>query len=261
MSTSCSRCGEDTSGTFCSHCGAALKGAICPSCDGALTPGAQFCHHCGASMPGAGGTTGANRVPWIVTGVALVAVIALVLFQASRASTDAAPGEGGAMGGGVPLAGNAPFAGGGMPSVGDISRMSPQEQADRLFNRVMRYASEGKGDSAAIFAPMAIQAFEMLAPLDVHQHYDLGLVASVSGDLVRAKGEADSILKQNPNDLLGLALAIRVAEASRNSAARGDFEKRLIAAEPAERKTGRQEYQDHGFDIDAALKDARSRKP
>jgi hypothetical protein len=212
-------------------------------------------------MPGAASAGGTSRVPWIVTGVALLAVIALVLFQASRASTAAAPGEEASMGGGVPLAANAPFAGGGMPSVGDISRMSPQEQADRLFNRVMRYASEGKGDSAAIFAPMAMQALEMLAPLNVHQRYDLGLVASVAGDLVRAKLEADSILKKNPNDLLGLTLAIRVAEASGNSAARGDFEKRLIAAEPAERKTARQEYQDHGFDIDAALKEARSRKP
>jgi len=206
-----------------------------------------------AGVASGGGTS--NRVPWIVTGVALVAVIALVLFQASRAATDAAPGTGSAMGGG------APPAAAGMPSEADISRMSPQEQADRLFNRVMRDASEGKSDSVAMFAPMAIQALEALAPLDAHQHFDLGLVAAVSGNLARAKVEADSILKKNPKDLLGLTLAIRVAEASKNSAARADYEKRLLAAEPAERKTGREEYTAHGADIDAALKDARSRKP
>jgi len=259
MPTSCPHCGEASSGKFCSHCGAAFKGAACPSCNGALTPGAQFCHHCGTALAGANSAPSANRVPWIVTGVALIVVIALVLFQASRAATDVAPAEG-AAGGGVPMAGAAPFAGG-RPGVTDIAKMSPQDQADRLFNRVMSYASEGKGDSAAIFAPMAIQALEMLAPLNAHQHYDLGLVASVSGNLARAKVEADAILKTNPNDLLGLALAIRVAEASRNSAARSDYEKRLIAAEPAERKAARPEYQDHGADIDAALKDARSRKP
>jgi hypothetical protein len=159
------------------------------------------------------------------------------------------------------MAGAVPFAGGGMPSNTDLASMSPEEKADRLFNRVMSYASEGKGDSAAIFAPMAIQSFEMLAPLNVHQHYDLGLVASVSGDLARAKVEADAILKKNANDLLGLTLAIRVAEASENRTARGDYEKRLIAAEPAERRTTRTEYRDHGSDIDAALKDARNRKP
>lgn len=206
-------------------------------------------------MPGTGSTARASRVPWIVTGVALVAVIVLVLFQASRSATEAAPDASAPMGGGVPLSG------GGVPSVADISGMSPQEQADRLFNRVMLYASQGKGDSAAIFAPMAIQALQMLAPLNLHQHFDLGLVALASGDAVRAKVAADSILRRNPNDLLGLTLAIRVAESSGNGAARADFEKRLIAAEPAERKTVRPEYQDHGSDIDAALKDARSRKP
>jgi len=253
MSTSCSHCGEAASGKFCSHCGAALQGASCPGCNGELTPGAQFCHHCGAAMPGTSTGGGTNRVPWIVTGVALVVVIALVLFQASRAAKDAGPSEG------VPM--GAPAAGGGMPSSSDIAKMPPQEQADRLFNRVMRDASEGKGDSVAMFAPMAIQALEMLAPLSVHQHYDIGLVASVSGDLKRAKIEADSILGKNPRDLLGLTLAIRVAEASQNSAARADFEKRLVAAEPTERKTAREEYLAHRGDIDAALKDARSRKP
>lgn len=212
-------------------------------------------------MAGTSGTATASRVPWIVTGIALVAVIALVLFQASRAATDAAPGAGGAMGGGVPLSGGAPFAGGGAPSAVDLSSMSPQEKADRLFNRVMSYASEGKSDSAAIFAPMAIQSLEMLAPLNAHQHFDLGLVAAATGDLGRAKREADAILKTNPNDLLGLVLAIRAAEAAQNSAARTRFEKQLIAAEPAERKSAREEYTAHGSDIDAALKDARGRKP
>jgi hypothetical protein len=201
-----------------------------------------------------------NRVPWIVTGIALVVVIALVLFQASRSATDGGPVDSGQQGaaGGVPLGTGA---GGAMPSAADIAAMSPQEKADRLFNRVMMYASEGKRDSAAIFAPMALQAFDMIAPLDAHGRFDVGLVALVAGQLARAKVEADTILKKNPNDLLGLTLAMRVAEASQNSAARGDFARRLVAAEPAERKTAREDYQAHGNDIDAALKDARARKP
>jgi hypothetical protein len=261
MPATCSRCGESASGKFCSHCGAALSGATCPSCSGALTAGAQFCHHCGTAMKGAVGA-GPNRVPWIVTGVALVVVIALVLFQASRSATDGGPADPGQ---GVPMGGAAlgtgAGAGGAMPSAADIAAMSPQEKADRLFNRVMMYASEGKRDSAAIFAPMALQAFDMIAPLDVHGRFDVGLVAMVAGQLGRAKVEADTILRKNPNDLLGLTLAMRVAEESQNSAARGDFAKRLVAAESAERKTAREDYQAHGNDIDAALKDARARKP
>ena len=255
MSSNCPRCNEPATGKFCANCGSALKGAECPECNGALTPAAQFCHHCGAALKGAAPQTVPSRVPWVVTGVALVAVIALVLFQASRSATDAGPagaGQGAAMGG-------APMAG--VPSAADIAAMSPQEQSDRLFNRVMMYASEGKADSAAIFAPMALQSFDMLAPLNIHQRYDVGLVAMVAGQLGRAKAEADTILSKNRNDLLGLTLAMRVAESSKNSASADAFGKRLIAAEPAERKLPREEYQFHGNDIDAALKDARARKP
>lgn len=204
-------------------------------------------------MKGTTASGSTNRVPWIVTGVALVAVIALVLFQASRSAVDAGPADTGQSG---PMASGAP--GGGVP---DIASMSPQEQADRLFNRVMSYASQGKADSAAIFAPMALQVYDMLAPLDVHQRYDVGLVALVAGQLPRAKAEADTILKKNPKDLLGLTLGFRVAEASKNNAARADFAKRLLAAEPSERKTGREEYTAHGSDIDEAVKDARSKTP
>ena len=196
-----------------------------------------------------------------MTGIALVVVIALVLFQASRSATEGGPAERSqaAPMGGVAAGGAAGV--GGMPSGADIASMSPQERADRLFNRVMVYASEGKADSAGIFAPMALQAYDMIGPLDMHGRYDVGLIAIVASQLTRAKAEADTILKKNPSDLLGLTLAMRVAEASQNSAAFNDYAKRLIAAEPAERKTAREEYTAHANDLDAALKDARARKP
>jgi len=200
-------------------------------------------------------------MPWIMTGIALVVVIALVLFQASRSATESGPtadSQTGPMGGAA--AGGA-TGGGGMPSSADIATMSPQERADRLFNRVMVYASEGKADSAGIFAPMALQAYGMIGPLDTHGRYDVGLIAIVASQLMRAKAEADTILKKNPNDLLGLTLAMRVAEASQNSAAFSGYAKRLIAAEPAERKTAREAYTAHANDIDAALKDVRAKKP
>jgi hypothetical protein len=202
---------------------------------------------------------GGSRLPWILAGVALLAVMVLVLMQTASKSGDVGAADGGAAPV-APFAGSAPAAGG-MPSAAAIANMSPQEKADRLFNRIMMYASEGKRDSAAIFAPMAFQSYDMIGTLDAHQHFDLGLIAVAVGDAARAKTEADAILKKNPNDLLGLTLAIRGAELAKNDAARAGFEKRLIAAEPAERKTTRQEYVDHGNDIDAALKEARGRKP
>src|SRR5512140_3357413 len=92
MSKVCSRCGEAASGKFCSNCGAGFAGALCPHCGGALTEGALFCHHCGSSLSGGVAAPapmgGGNRLPWIVAGVALIAVIALVLVQTASRKDD-----------------------------------------------------------------------------------------------------------------------------------------------------------------------------
>ncbi len=137
--------------------------------------------------------------------------------------------------------------------------MSPEERADRLFNRVMRYSSEGKADSAAFFAPMALASIEALAPLDAHRRYDLGLVALAAGDVSRARAQGDTILAQRPTHLLGLMLAARVADARGDAAASKNFRRRLLAAESAERARALPEYADHDTDIRAALELARKR--
>jgi hypothetical protein len=154
---------------------------------------------------------------------------------------------------GQPDAGGVPLGGGGAMRAPDISSMSPQERADRLFNRVMLLSSEGKLDSAAFFAPMALGAIEALAPLNAHQRYDVGLVALVIGDASRAQSEAEAILGEQPTHLLGLILAARAADLRGDLAAGADFRRRLRAAEPAERGRALQEYEDHDADIRAAL--------
>ncbi|HEU4996666.1 MAG TPA: hypothetical protein VFT29_17740 [Gemmatimonadaceae bacterium] len=135
--------------------------------------------------------------------------------------------------------------------------MSPDERADRLFNRVMRLSSEGKADSAAFFGPMALSALEALTPLDAHRRYDMGLVALVTGDVSRAAAQGDTILAQRPTHLLGLVLAARAADARRDAAARNNFRRRLLAAESAERARALPEYTDHAADIRAAVELAR----
>ena len=141
----------------------------------------------------------------------------------------------------------------------DISSMSPAERADRLFNRVMRLSTEGKADSAAFFGPMALSALEALAPLDAHRRYDLGLVALVTGNASLAAAQADTILRQRPTHLLGLALAARAADARGDAVARADFRRRLLAAEPSERARALPEYTDHAADIRAAVGSAPER--
>ena len=140
----------------------------------------------------------------------------------------------------------------------DISNLSPQERADRLYNRVMLLAGEGKVDSVQFFAPMAITAYQMLAPLNIDQRYDMGRVGEVAGELPLAQAQADTILREDPNHLLGLILQARLAILARDTVRLRSFERRLVAAEKTELATKKDEYTRHQEDITVALSQARS---
>jgi len=234
-----------------------IDGAVCANCRAPLTPGARFCHRCGtaagasppiASPPARAGS--GNALPWAVAALSLLAVVALVAgqrFGAGRpgqTSTDAAAQT-------VP---GAPVDGARAP---DISSMSPRERADRLFDRLMRLTSEGKVDSVQFFAPMALSAYQSLGALDTDLRYDYGRVAEVTGAAEIARAQADSILRDNPTHLLGLVLASRAAAMRGDETARQEFDRRLLAAEPAERPKQLVEYERHQADILNALADAR----
>jgi hypothetical protein len=135
----------------------------------------------------------------------------------------------------------------------DISSMSPEERAAKLFDLVMRFGQEGKQDSVRFFAPMAIRAYEMIGPPDLHIRYDEGMIAVVAGDAGTARAEADTILSQAPSHLLGLILAMKAAGLRQDRTARAQFLKRFLAAAPAERRKKLKEYEEHKNDIDAEL--------
>ncbi|HEV7593659.1 MAG TPA: hypothetical protein VGO33_01585 [Gemmatimonadaceae bacterium] len=139
----------------------------------------------------------------------------------------------------------------------DISSLSPQERADRLYNRVMLLATQGKADSVQFFAPMALTAYQMLAPLNADQRYDMGRIGEVVGALPLAKAQADSILRENPNHLLGLILEARLAMLAGDSTQLHAYERRLIAAEKSEAPKKREEYLRHQDDITNALQQAK----
>lgn len=195
----------------------------------------------------------ASRLPWAFVGLAVVAL--LVILIAQRSATTGAPTDSGV------APGQAPFAGGGVAAATDISSMSPRERASRLFNRIMRAAAEGKQDTVAFFAPMALSAYESLGPMDADLHYDYGRVAEVSGNLDLAGAQADSILKQSPTHLLGLILAAKVAEKRGDVKRRDALEKRLLSAQATELGKPLDEYTAHRPEIDAAITAANNRKP
>lgn len=232
--------------------------ARCGACGVALTPGAKYCHDCGAQAGAktvarqaaaratATSTVRRSNLPWILAGLAFVTLV--VIFAAQRAGQEPAP----------PMPG-APVGGGGAASV-DISSMTPQERASRLFDRIMRLSEEGKQDSVSLFSSMAVAVYESLGPLDLDSRYDFGRIAQVSGNLTLAQAQADTILQQSRSHLLGLILAAAVADARGNPSQRAALERQLLDAETAELARGLDEYTRHRADIDAALAAARSRR-
>ena len=274
----CAVCGTEGSGRFCANCGATLSPGLCASCETPLSPGAHFCHRCGKpvgamttpasaaqSQPAPHTSSVASSLPWAVAAVALLALLAMSagkFFNASRGSSLDAPQNA------LPQAGLDDRGQAGSDATSqeqirgpDISSLSPQERADRLFNRVMLLNTQGKNDSVLFFAPMAISAYEMLSPLNADQRYDMGRIAEVAGALPLAKAQADTILRSDPNHLLGLILASRIAALSGDAPAQKKYDARFLASEKSERGRNLPEYDRHKNDIDSALATARRSAP
>lgn len=226
------------------------KPRFCSECGTKFLSNAKFCHNCGKSVDGATArSASAPLSPALKFGLPLAALVALVAMSLYRANAS----------GNEQPAVSTPLASAATGQPPDISSMSPEERADRLFNRVMSMWSEGKRDSAQFFAPMAMAAIGSLTPLDAHRRYDLGLVSLVAGDPSIAKAQSDSILRERPQHLLGLLLAARAADARGDSSVARDMRSRLVAAEKSERASGLQEYTDHDADLRGAIEEARKR--
>ena len=148
----------------------------------------------------------ANTLPWAVAAIAFLTLFAMLAskgFNARRGSAvdapqNALPNPAVDAAAGAPDASAAPFAamGGAAGAAGaatgnrapDISQLSPTDIANRLFDRIMRLNDQGKADSVAFFAPMAIQAYQMVEqeqghPLDADQRFDVGRIGEVAGAL------------------------------------------------------------------------------
>jgi hypothetical protein len=131
--------------------------------------------------------------------------------------------------------------------------MTPEQRAERLYDRVMALSERGRTDSVQLFAPMAIAAYEMIGSLNADQRYDLGRIGAVSGDAELASAQADTILRAQPTHLLGLLLGADAASMKRDDSRARDLSRRFVSSVPSERAKGLQEYTLHANDIDAAL--------
>ena len=209
----------------------------CTSCGTALTPTAKFCHKCGARVGVRQQATWQIGLPWGVAGAALGALVAVLAMRGG--DPGAAPPESGG-GSDEP----APTSRSALPAP-DISQMSPEERATRLFNRVMILAEAGKQDSVLFFLPMAIGAYSQLPAIDVDGRYHLGLLYLQGGDPAGALAQADTIRKTIPTHLFGFVLRARALQARNDvpgaRAALHDF----LKNEKVERGRRRPEYDEH----------------
>lgn len=202
----CSQCGAEGSGNYCARCGAPLAAGDdgrCPSCGADLQPDAYFCTECGEPVRERADRGASDYLPWVLSGLALVAFavgITLLVMEQSAPRQPGTPPTGGVIEGGDAGAGSgtgggarpgggspgampgggsaggtgeatAPDAGGGgggqggMPSAQELSRMGPREAGDRLFNRAMRMAAAGDTSGRApFFARMGVRAYRRVPP-------------------------------------------------------------------------------------------------
>lgn len=251
-----------------------MSSAFCAACGAQLSTGARFCHRCGQAVGDAVVASGApsapaaraqapnQTLPWAVAAIALLALIALVAGQrfGRRPVADAPVADAGPAGG--PFSGDPAAAGQGAPAerpvrAPDISSMTPDERALRLFNRVVSLAEQGKRDSVQFFAPMALMSFQSLPAPTVLQRFELGRVAELAEVEAIASAQADTILAASPTHLLGLSLASTAAGMRKAFTAQADFDRRLIAASATERAKNLPEYQVTQVDLDSALARAR----
>ncbi len=269
MVETCSACGAEASGRFCNQCGGAVS-AACRECGATLPKGARFCGECGTAVgaaapalaPAPAAAVPAPRaplLPWIAAGTVLAAILLLIVVPRAReaggAEAKAAPEA---------AAPQAPFAnggGGGAPGTGtppDLSTMTPEEAADRLFNRVMSAVANGDTAQATRFVPMAIMAYGRVENLDADGRYHLAALHLVNGDAASARAEADRLLAASPTHLFGLFVAAQAADATGKRDEAKAFFRRFDESYDAEMAKNLPEYGEHAQGLPQMREQARA---
>jgi hypothetical protein len=213
----------------------------CHACGAQLSANVRFCHKCGAAVGGGQAAGWRVGLPWGVAGAALGALVTVVVMRIGGRS----PQEVTTMGGPTGL----------RPP--DISQMSPEERATRLFDRVMILAQAGKQDSVEFFLPMAIGAYDQLPALDSDSRYHVGLLHLAGGDAAGALAQADTIQKAVPTHLFAYVLRAHAFQQQGNRQAERRAYADFLKNEAAELARNRPEYSDHQNALSAFREEAR----
>lgn len=246
--TPCPACGAPASGSFCSACGASLTARTCQACHADLSPRARFCHRCGRPVGSGGEVPAGARLParertaWIVAGGLCVAFLAAIVFRVWQPPAPVAPDMANAGSAGAQALGSQGPATGPAP---DISRMTPRERFDRLFNRIMQAAEAGDSAQVVRFTPMALGAYTQLDSIDADARYHAAVIRLQVGDVPGALALADTIVARTPGHLFGYLVRGQAAELQGDSAAEARAGRDFLAHYDGEMRAGRVEYREH----------------
>lgn len=222
-----------SSTAFCSSCGTRAAGNFCSSCGAPLgTHGQAPAGRARGPVPARNGVP----VPWVVAGgVLALAALALLVWGGPDEAA-------------FPPAAVAPAAQTAAPP--DLSRMSPRERFDRLFNRIMTAAEAGNSGEVATFLPMATMAYAQLDSVDIDARYHMAMLELEADSGAAALAQADTIAQIAPRHLFGFLIreadAVRRGDSSAAARARDGF----LAAYDGEIALERVEYAEHRAALD-----------
>jgi hypothetical protein len=150
----------------------------------------------------------------------------------------------------------APAAGGAPGVAPDISRMTPRERFDRLFNRIMTAAEQRDSAQVQRFTPMALGAYAQLDRYDADARYHAAVLYLQVGDAASALALADTILAETPGHLFGYVIRGSAAELRSDRAALARARREFADRFPAESAANRPEYRDHAPVIEGFRREA-----
>jgi hypothetical protein len=148
---------------------------------------------------------------------------------------------------------------GGAPgALPDLSTMTPRDQFDRLYNRVMQASEQGDTATANRFSPMALQAYTNLPEVDQDARYHAAMIRLHGGDIPGAQALADTIGTLQKGHLFGFVLNAAIARFGQDERKLQQNYAGYLGALDVEMKAGRPEYQDHKTMLDNFTTTART---
>lgn len=138
----------------------------------------------------------------------------------------------------------------------DISRMTPRERFDRLFNRIMQAAEQYDTAQVLRFTPMALGAYAQLDTVDADARYHAAVLLLQTGDAGAAAALADTLLAQAPGHLFGHMVRGEAARLRGDEAALARARRDFLASFPAESAARRPEYADHAPAVETFKREA-----